>query len=79
MKFTKPNAPYGPPAGSIKQRKQQALSWMLHQTMGAQGNLGAGFQRQVLLPPSVVLHVSDIKIQLRLLEDEIRNELRNIK
>lgn len=79
MKVRKANAGTGHPADSYKQRKQQVLSWLLHQVCGAQGTISAGWNRQQLVPPAVEVRRSKVLGQLKLMEKELRYELRNIK
>jgi hypothetical protein len=82
MKTRQPGAGTGRPADSPKQRKQQALAWLLHQVTGAQGNLKFGYSwnsRTPHMPPAVAVRLQKVQSQLKLMERELRYELRNIK
>jgi hypothetical protein len=61
---------------TIKQKKQQALSWTLFTVTGSIGNL---YPRDSNLPPQLRLDLMALNKQLKALEKQIRNELRNIK
>lgn len=70
---------FGPSCDSPKQRKQQALAWLLHQCMGAQGSISVGPYHRKFVPPAVDVRLDKIRGQLKLMERELRYELANIK
>jgi hypothetical protein len=62
-------------ASTLRQRKQQALSWKLRMVMGARGTL---YPRERDIPEHIKQALRNIDTELLLVEAQLRKALANI-